>query len=91
MKCKELKITVAGESEKTVVEVDGKVVENIQRVELFSDASSKFVQVHVYKNIHDFQGKLKTRPLKVRDPNTQKFVEVQEPVLEPLQIEFEKE
>lgn len=89
MKCKELTIKLVGESEKTEVSIDGKVVENIQRIELFSDANTRFVQVHVYKNIKDFQGNIKTRPLKVRDAVTQKFIEIQEPVLEPLQIEFD--
>lgn len=89
MKCKELIIKTDGTSSKTTVSVDGTVIGGIQRLEMSADVSDIYVRVQLFKTVLNGD-KAKTKKVKVRDFITQKLIEQDEIVTEPLMIEFNR-
>jgi len=90
MKCQKLVIETDGTTANTKVFVDGVQVGLLQRIEFSADVRDKFVKLNaiVAKQI---DGNIKVRKVKIRDFNTEKFVETDMPVTEPLLIEFVRE
>jgi len=86
MKYDKIKIESDGTIGGTKFFVDGKQIENVERVEFSSDHASNFpiISVHVARVVN---GEVKKKKVKVRDLSTQKFFEREEIETEPLLLE----
>ena len=89
MKCKKIMIETDGTSINTIVKIDGKQLKYVRRIEFLGSADDKFINVSIEEGKLDSSGNLISRKVNVRDKETQKFVEKEKIITEPLLIEFE--
>ena len=88
MKCKKMTIETDGTTANTKIMVDGRQLSLIRNIEFSASLEDTFIKVLVQKAV-EYEGGFKKRKLKLRDEETQKLVEKEEIVTEPILIEFE--
>lgn len=88
MRCKTLTIKTDGTSANTQIIVDGEVFGKVQRVEFLVNVNDQFVNVLIEIAKTDSEGKALTKKIKIRDPKTQKFIDGEKVITEPISLEF---
>lgn len=86
MKYKKIRIETDGTSTGTKIFIDDKQINEVQRLEFSADINNLFahINVHVARKVN---GAVQVKKIKVRDPQTEKFVDKQETETEPLMLE----
>lgn len=87
MKYKKFKIETDGTTAKTKVYIDGKQIGSIQRLEFSADVNNQFTKIMVERAVVGDDGLSKKKKFKIRDEKTQKMIETEKIITEPLFLE----
>ena len=90
MKCKKLVIETNGTSAGTKIFVDDKQLSCVTRFEFSADVDKMFSTIFIEKSKLDTDGNPIVKPVKIRDPKTEKFVDGTKVQTETLAIEFDR-